>query len=67
VSGADWKGGAGAIPHVIDTLDVELFDDTLAVARVKMHTQFIKGRWVFTFTSDGGWRIVACVHETKLP
>lgn len=62
----DWK--IAATPHTIDSTEVEVLDDTLAVARVKMHTNFVRGHWVLTFASEGGgWRIVACVVETRLP
>jgi len=63
-----WKAGAGATPCIVDSTQVDLLDDALAVARVRMHTQFGKGRYVFTLTSEGGsWRIVALVGESRLP
>jgi len=58
----------GAAKHTIDSVEVELVDDALAVARVKLHTDFIKARAVFTLTSEGGtWRIASYVFETRLP
>jgi hypothetical protein len=61
-----WK--TGPTPHPVDSTEVELVDNALAVARVKMHTDFVKQRAVFTLTSEGGdWRIVSLVFETRLP
>jgi hypothetical protein len=58
----------GGAKHTIDSVEVELVDDALAVARVKLHTDYIKVRAVFTLTSEGGtWRIASYVFETRLP
>src|SRR5262249_61132339 len=58
----------GGAKHTIDSVEVELVDDALAVACVKLHTDAIKVRAVFTLTSEGGmWRIASYVFETRLP
>jgi hypothetical protein len=56
------------VRHTVDSVHVEFLDDALAVARVRAHTRFIKGRAIITFTSEGGhWRIVSFVSESRLP
>jgi hypothetical protein len=68
-SAIKWWQDDGAATHVVDSVEVELLDDALAVARVKLHTAFgIKVRSVFTLTSEGGsWRSASLVLETRFP
>jgi len=58
----------GAVKVTVDSNQVELMDDALAVARVNGQTDFVKLRGVMTLTSEGGsWRIASYVFETRLP
>ena len=62
-----WQDAGGAA-LTVDSTQVELLDDALAVARVKLHNDLVKVRAVFTLTSEGGnWRIASYVFETRLP
>jgi hypothetical protein len=50
----------------LDRVEVELFENSLAVARVTYRGDAIKGRAIFTLSSSAhGWRIASLVLETR--
>jgi hypothetical protein len=50
----------------LDSIEVDHIGESLAVARVMYRSSAIKGRAVFTLSSDAGaWRIASLVLETR--
>jgi Trypsin-like peptidase domain len=62
------EGFAGpANPHTVDSMEIEMLDETFAVARVHGHTQHVKFLAAITLTSEGGgWRIASYVFEASV-
>jgi uncharacterized protein (TIGR03067 family) len=59
------EGKERQVEATVDATHVEMLNDTLAVAKARVHNQYIGSQWVFTLTSEGGrWRIASLVFQT---
>jgi RNA polymerase sigma factor (sigma-70 family) len=54
------------VPQTVEATHVKMVDETLAIVEVTFRNVFIKGRAIFTLTTEGGkWQIASLVMQTR--